>query len=158
MSENNIPENYKKTVKSALNMLAYAECTANQLEKKLIAKGYSPESVEFAVAYTIRRGYLNELRYLTRFVDQLAKNKLYGINRIALEIYKKGFALNLVRDNLGECIKDIDFLENCITLARKCKKSDRNKLYEYLVRAGHQSSHASQAVKIVFDSDETSEF
>lgn len=154
MSDNNIPENYKKTVKSALNMLAYADCTANQLEKKLLAKGYTPESVEFAVAYTIRRGYLNELRYLSRFVDQLANNKLYGVNKIALEIYKKGFSLNLVRDNLGECIKDIDFLENCILLAKKCKKSDRNKLYEYLIRAGHQSSHASQAVKIVLENVE----
>ena len=55
-----IPEEYKKTVKSALNMLAYSECTANQLEKKLYAKGYSDESIEFAVSYVIQRGYLDE--------------------------------------------------------------------------------------------------
>ncbi|MBE6544184.1 MAG: regulatory protein RecX [Ruminococcaceae bacterium] len=144
-----IPEEYKRTVKSALNMLAYADCTANQLEKKLTAKGYSQESIEFAVNYALQRGYLNEKRYLERFIEQLANTKLYGLNRIALEIYKKGFSLALVRDNLGEFVKNIDFEENCIKLAQKNKRSDRNKLYEYLIRAGHTGAHAAKAVKIV---------
>ena len=149
-----IPEEYKKTVKSALNMLAYADCTANQLEKKLAAKGYSAQSIEFAVEYVIQRGYLNEKRYLERFIDQLATTKLYGLNRIALEIYKKGFSLALVRDNLGEFIKDIDFEANCIELAKKNKRSDRNKLYEYLIRAGHTSAHASKAVRVILESED----
>ena len=150
----NIPEIYKKAVKSALNMLAYADCTAKQLEKKLIAKGYSSESAEFAVEYSLRRGFLNEYRYLQRLVETLANDKLYGIRRIALEIYKKGFSLNLVRDNLGEFIKDIDFSENCIKLAKKSRKTDRNKLYEYLVRYGHEGAHAANAVKVVLDSSD----
>lgn len=148
-----IPEEYKKTVKSALNMLAYGECTANQLEKKLSMKGYSPDSIEFTVDYVITRGYLNERRYLERLIDQLANQKLYGINRIALEIYKKGFSLALVRDNLGEFVSNIDFKENCLKLALKSKKPDKNRMYEYLVRAGHSSSDAGYAVKTVFNGD-----
>ena len=152
-----IPEIHKKAVRSALNMLAYADCTAKQLERKLLDKGYSHESAEFAVEYTIRRGYLNELRYLERFVENLANNKLYGLKRIALEIYKKGFAINLVRDNLGDCIKNIDFSENCLKLARKSGKTDRGKLYEYLIRQGHDSAHAAKAVKSVLESTEKTE-
>lgn len=152
-----IPEEYKKTVKSALNMLAYSDCTANHLEKKLASKGYSSESIEFAVSYAIQRGYLNEERYLERFIEQLANIKLYGLNRIALEIYKKGFSLALVRDNLGEFIKDIDFEANCLKLAKKNKRNDRNKLYEYLIRAGHSGTHAAKAVKLVLESSDFDE-
>ena len=152
-----IPEEYKKTVKSALNMLAYSDCTANQLEKKLYAKGYSDESVEFAVSYVVQRGYLDEKRYLERYFEQLAYSKLYGLNRIALEIYRKGFSLSLVRDNLGELIKNVDFEANCIKLARKSKRTDRNKLYEYLIRAGHSGTNAAKTVKIVLNSMDTEE-
>lgn len=152
-----IPEEYKKTVKSALNMLAYSECTANQLEKKLYAKGYSGESIEFAVSYVIQRGYLDEKRYLERYFEQLAQSKLYGLNRIALEIYRKGFSISLVRDNLGELIKNVDFEANCIKLAQKSKRTDRNKLYEYLIRAGYSGPHAAKAVKIVLNSSNSEE-
>ncbi len=145
-----IPEEYKKTVKSALNMLAYSECTANHLEKKLLAKGYTTESVEYALEYVIKRGYLNEARYLERLFEQLAYSKLYGPHRIAVEVYKKGFSLSLVRVNLVEHLKDVDFSENCIKLARKNFRSDKNKLFEYLVRAGYSAGDASNAVKTVF--------
>ena len=53
-----VPEEYKKTVKSALNMLAYAENTKKALADKLKTKGYSPESVEFAVEYVVGKKLL----------------------------------------------------------------------------------------------------
>ena len=145
-----IPDDYKRTVKAAFNVLAYGDNSARMLEEKLKNKGFSQESIEFSVNYMRQRGYINEMRYLRRLVDQLANQKYYGVNRIAAEIYKKGFALSLVRDNLGELFSEIDFKENCLKLALKTKRADRNRLFQYLIRAGHTVSDATYSVMQVY--------
>ena len=73
-----IPDDYKRTVKAAFNVLAYGDNTARMLEEKLKNKGFSQESIEFSVNYMRQRGYINEMRYLRRLVDQLANQKYYG--------------------------------------------------------------------------------
>ena len=44
-----IPDDYKRTVKAAFNVLAYGDNTARMLEEKLKNKGFSQESIEYSV-------------------------------------------------------------------------------------------------------------
>ncbi len=154
MNEREIPEKYKKALKSAVGILAYADCTAKTLAEKLSKKGYDRETSDFVVDYVVSRGFLNEERYLGRFVEFLAEKKLFGKRRIALEIYRKGFDSDIVRDCLPDIIERIDFGEIAYSAAKKLNKGDRDKLYASLLRMGHSFSDSSAACKRIFAREE----
>ena len=144
-----IPKEYEKTLKSALNMLAYAECTEAALYEKLIKKGYSSDSVDFAVEYVISKGFLDEYRYLERFVDFLAVKKNFGKRRIAFEVYKKKFDREKASE-LPRLLEKYDFEEIAFNAAKKLHKPDREKLFASLMRLGHSSSDAGAVCKKMF--------
>lgn len=146
-----IPQEYERALKSALNMLAYAECTSKSLREKLAKKGYEKEAIDFCLDYVINRGFLDEKRYLERFVEYLATKKMYGKRRIGLEIYKKGFSTPLVRQNLPYLLEEYDFGDIAFAAAKKLKKDDREKLFAALIRLGHSSTDASSACKKILD-------
>ena len=142
-----IPEEYKKTVKSALNMLAYAENTKKGLENKLLAKGYSPESVEFALEYVESKRLLDEKRYFYRLVETLAKGKCYGERRIRMELIHKGFDPLLISECFNDALSILELDDICFSFALKNYKGDREKLYAKLIRMGHPSERAVRVCK-----------
>lgn len=144
-----VPEEYKKTVKSALNMLAYAENTKKGLSQKLKQKGYSPESIEFTLEYLVEKRLLDEERYLYRLVENLAKAKGYGEKRIKMELIQKGFSEELVRNKLEDAFEQVDFDWVCYSLCKKIYNGDREKIFAKLVRYGHSYDRVAKSIKQV---------
>lgn len=142
-----VPEEYKKTVKSALNMLAYAENTKKGLAQKLKQKGYSAESVEFTIEYLEQKRLLDEERYLFRLVENLARVKGYGEKRIKMELIHKGFSSETLQNGLEDALLQVDFDEVCYNLAKKIYNGDREKTYAKLIRHGHSYERAARVLK-----------
>lgn len=141
-----VPEEYKKTVKSALNMLAYAENTKKGLVQKLKQKGYSPESIKFTIEYLEEKRLLNEERYLFRLVENLAKVKGYGEKRIKMELIHKGFSESSLRNGLEDALLQVDFDEVCYNFAKKVYNGDREKTFGKLIRHGHSYERAARVL------------
>ena len=59
----------KRSRKRALNLLLKSEKTRNQLVEKLRTDGYPPEIAEQAVAYAESFGYIDDSRYVCRYLD-----------------------------------------------------------------------------------------
>lgn len=142
-----VPEEYKKTVKSALNMLAYAENTKKGLAQKLKQKGYSVESIEFTLEYLMGKRLLDEERYLFRLVENLARVKGYGEKRIKMELIHKGFSAEILQNRLEDALAQVDFDKVCYNLTRKVYSGDREKAYAKLMRYGHKSETIAKALK-----------
>lgn len=126
----------ERALKSALNILAFAETTESGLKRKLTDKGYSPEDIEFAVMYMVKHRYLDEKRYLFRLVEYLGNTKLYGKRRIAMQVKQKGFSqktLSLWLYDALDCVNDV---ENCKKVLPKVKKDTDKKTVEALLRRG----------------------
>ena len=154
---------YKDMEATFKNVSAREEYTENQKLGQLPALKYvftigaeASETEPNAVQYKYMQIFALDQRtnqvYIftyTAVADKYAEH-LDDVNRIAAEIYKKGFALSLVRDNLGELFSEIDFKENCLKLALKTKRADRNRLFQYLIRAGHTVSDATYSVMQVY--------
>ena len=125
-----------RALRTAMNILAYAECTEKTLRQKLQDKGYSAESAEFAVDYMLKHRYLDEKRYLYRMVEYLGNTKLYGRRRIAVQVKQKGFSAQTLSEHLEAALARIDERENCRRALEKVKKSDPKKTVDALVRRG----------------------
>ena len=137
----------QKAVRSALNMLDYADNTEKRLREKLFHKGYSTDEVDFAIEYAKKMDYLNESRFLEAFIYSLANTKLYGKRRIIQELYVKGFT----REVISEAdFSEIDFTANCFKRLRMTKNnySDTRKLYAALLRYGYSPDEIKEAFRL----------
>ena len=126
----------ERALGSALNILAYAECTEKGLRQKLEKKGYAQESIDFAVDYMQKHRYLNEKRYLFRLVEYLGNTRLYGRRRIAMTLKEKGFAPETISDHLDAALQQIDERNNCRLALPKVKKDSPKKTIDALLRRG----------------------
>ena len=116
----------ERALRSALNILAYAECTESTLRQKLLDKGYDSESVEFATAYVIKHRYLDEKRYLFRLVEYTGNVSLYGKRRILMQLRYKGFQRDIIDCYFEQAMEHVNEDENCQkALSRMRNKSDK---------------------------------
>ncbi len=142
-----------RALKTAMNILAYAETTESTLEKKLLDKGYSKEDTEYALAYMIKHRYLDEKRYLFRLVEYLGNTKLYGKRRIAMQVKQKGFSQKTLSMWLSDALDCVSDVENCKKALPKVKKDTDKKTVEALMRRGFIYSDIKTALQYDADDD-----
>ena len=145
-----IPEHSEASsaLKSALNILGYADNTEKKLREKLYARGYSKSAVNDAVAYLKEHRYLDDRRFLERAVEHYAKVKLYGRARIRRELFAKGFSREDI-DGIDYGEFDIDFVGLCGTRINKTasRYKSRDALTAALARYGYMYSEIKSALE-----------
>lgn len=143
----------ERVLKTALNILAFAEITESGLRRKLTDKGYTADDTEFAVAYMVKHRYLDEKRYLFRLVEYLGNTKLYGKRRITMQVKQKGFSQKTLSMWLNEALDCVSDVENCKKVLPKVKKDTDKKTVEALLRRGFVYGDIKTAMQSDFDDD-----
>lgn len=152
--EASVPEAYQAAVKSALNILTYADNTERRLREKL-SRRYSPEEVEYAVQYVVTHGFLNEDRQIEEAIRRLACKKLYGRARIAAELFRLGFPREAIDLAAGRGLLDApDYVAGCKTLIARRGGSREPRDIAYLQRAGYRFSEIKEAYRQYEESSE----
>jgi SOS response regulatory protein OraA/RecX len=155
MNKKTVPQgDNEKALKSALNILAYAECTESTLRQKLLAKDYPPESVDFATDYVLKHRYLDEKRYLFRLVEYAGNVSLYGRRRILMQLRYKGFSKEIIDLYFHEAMEHVTEEENCKkALSRLRGKSDKQRM-DALVRRGFSFDTVKAAMRAASEEEE----
>ena len=144
----------KKTdaVKKGLSLLSFSQNTKRALCQKLMIRGVSREIASDAVDFIASCGYIDEEYMASRYIEELANNRLYGMARIKNELYQKGFDPEVCANAAREC--DIDFVEICRRRIEKlggasvfADKNTKTKAASSLVRAGFSYDEIRSALK-----------
>ena len=145
-----------RAVKKGIDILSYTDNTRLTLTKKLRERGFDKYTAEDAAQYLVENGYIDEKRLLGLFVDKLASTKLYGVSRIKSELYKKGFAREVLDEYLDTFMSEVDFEENLKRLLiKKCdiprldEQKYRESVYAAMYRYGYAVSDTRAAIKII---------
>ena len=148
-----VPPEYEKAVRTAFNILDYADNTEKKLREKLKRKGHPPEAVDFAVEYAKKSGALDDRRYMRRLAEQMATVKLYGRRRIVNELYVKGFKKS---DILSLDLSGVDFGALCAGRIKKTasRYPERDKMYAALLRYGFTPGDISRAYETIEEEEE----
>jgi len=148
-------------VAAASNILVFADNTEKKLREKLSARGFDGEVVDAAVEKMRSAGLINDARLMHSVTENLADKKLYGKGRIRLELQKKGFDKRLISEQLDDCVKDIDFKENCVRLIKKKRLIDKIKdsntaqaVTAAILRYGYGYAEIKYAYKRLIEEDE----
>lgn len=143
------------------NSLAYGDRSARRMTQKLLAKGFSRDVAESAVAYLKRCGYLKENAAAVRRAEQDVK-KWWGPARIRNDLYAAGFEREAIDEAMETLMDgDVDFVSNCCTVIRKkyggvpSDLKTRQSMKAALVRLGYSASEIREAMEAcLHDEDE----
>jgi regulatory protein len=89
-------------VGAALKALARRDFFQRELAGRLLAKGFSEEEVERALARCGELGYLDDEGLARRFVEQRAVAKGWGPARLRAELRRRGAPRQVVEDAVAE--------------------------------------------------------
>ena len=88
-----------------MDLLARREHSEQELQRKLLARGYTPETIAEALAGLKAAGQQNDARFAEAYVrNRVAKG--YGPVRITRELYERGVSEVLVTQVLDELEMD----------------------------------------------------
>ena len=133
----------KSASEYAMLLVSSHSYTEKGLREKLSSKEkYTDDEIEDAVAYVKKFGYINDLRLAGNAVPKLAL-RLWGKKKICYYLRQKGISSEVVA-TLD--FSDIDFYENCKSLALKNRQKPREKLIRLLLNAGFSSDEIDYAL------------
>ena len=112
----------------ALSLLTDMDRTEAQLRAKLRQKGYPQEVIDEAIAYVYSFGYVNDVQYARRFVENKKKSK----SRYELmgALMQKGLERDMVCRILDECYPSCEESETLRYLIEKQQFSVENRTQE----------------------------
>lgn len=136
-----------------LNILGYGANSPLQLKNKLRRAGFSEETSEETAAELCRLGYMDEKGDACRIAEELA-HRGYGQKRILASLRAKGYCEEALCSVI-ESFEEINFVENCIRVARvkfKKLKNDRaevQKALAKLLNLGYNVGDAKKALETI---------
>ena len=148
----------KRATKRAMHLLEKMDRTEYKLREKLSEGGYPDEAIEDAIGYVKRYHYLDDERYARNYVFLAQDRK--GRKKLSIELYQRGIKKELI-DRILEEEYDADEEKQICQLLEKrgfdpktCSEKERQKLYQFLLRRGFQSSDICKVMRMIsLDSD-----
>lgn len=135
----------QKAEESALRLLGQRDHSREEIRRKLLAKGFTPEEIEKALKWLEDRRILDDLRYAQKLALSLAKEKLFGPQRISQKLFQKGIPAELAKEAMEKANETWAANERLRTVIRMKLKgrsleqlfpNERRKLASYLRQRG----------------------
>ena len=148
----------KRATKRAMHLLEKMDRTEYKLREKLSEGGYPDEAIEDAIGYVKRYHYLDDERYARNYVFLAQDRK--SRKKLSIELYQRGIKKELIDRILEEEYEADEEKQICQLLKKRgfdpktCSEKKRQKLYQFLLRRGFQSSDICKVMRMIsLDSD-----
>ena len=152
----------KRAKLRAMNLLTRMDYTEAELEKKLMKGEYTPQAVKIAMDYVRSYHYLDDERYVTRYLSTYQGRK--SRRQMQFELERKGIPRELIRrgqeameDEEG-CADETDMIRQL--LEKRCRnpkeadEKEKRRHYGYLMRRGFTSSEIQSVFREYFSREE----
>lgn len=133
----------------ALGLLARCEQCRAGLERKLLQKGYSKDTVCGVLDALEERGFLSDKRFARAWLNSRRIGHLEGRTRLLAELAARGIAKDVAKKAVDDFFEEFDEEEICLRAAKKFLAQGKSgeKLMASMTRAGFSWKLASAAVK-----------
>ncbi|MCI8856866.1 MAG: regulatory protein RecX [Clostridiaceae bacterium] len=90
-SRESLEQRYRRALDAAAKQLSYRQLSVSALRKKLMEKGHAEDAAEYALAWLLERGLLNDAELAAAMVRSYARRG-YGMFRIRQEMIHRGIS------------------------------------------------------------------
>ncbi len=152
----------KRAKLRAMHLLTRMDYTEAELEKKLMKGEYTPQAVKIAMDYVRSYHYLDDERYVTRYLSTYQGRK--SRRQMQFELERKGIPRELIRrgqeameDEEG-CADETDMIRQL--LEKRCRnpkeadEKEKRRHYGYLMHRGFTSSEIQSVFREYFSREE----
>jgi regulatory protein len=142
----------ERAIQLAYKALATRERTVTELRCYLERKRVGPQSIDAAVAELREAGFLDDARFAQRFAEDKRSLELWGSERIAVDLQRRGIEPELIEQATGATSRADELASALVLLAERVRTApasdrERNKAWRLLVRRGYQPELAYEAVR-----------
>ena len=152
----------KRAKLRAMHLLTRMDYTEAELEKKLMKGEYTPQEVKIAMDYVRSYHYLDDERYVTRYLSTYQGRK--SRRQMQFDLERNGIPRELIRrgqeameDEEG-CADETDMIRQL--LEKRCRnpkeadEKEKRRHYGYLMRRGFTSSEIQSVFREYFSREE----
>lgn len=149
-------ESFCKARNIVFRLLKFRFHSEEEVRKKLTAKNLPDSVIKQTIQYFKDLGLIDDRRFAQQWISSRLK-KPFGINRIRLELKKKGIDSLIIQETLKEATKHYEESEVVTTLARYWASKYKNiapekirqRVYGYLLRRGFNINTIIQVIKSI---------
>lgn len=146
-------------LKAIQHYCAYQERCHSEVRTKLLQLGFRGADLENAIVALIEDNFLNEERYAQQFVSGKYRIKQWGINKIKVELKRKGvsdYCINKAMQTIDQRL----YFQNLSSLAQKkivelTKEKNiwirKQKLQRYLMQKGYEIDLISEVSDLLIE-------
>lgn len=130
----------------ALKLITIKDRTKKEIIEKLKQKGYDENTISQQISFLEEYGYINDVNYAQKFINDCISIKKWGNRRIYTELVRKGIAKEIIESLL---IENDNENEEEILLSEFKKRfsnsdlsnmKERRRIFAYFLRRGFKSS------------------
>lgn len=121
--------------------------TVHETREKCKALGFSDEYIDEVLNYLQENGYLDDEKYVMKYILNVVKLKKKSIQEIRFDLMRRGVKENIVEKYITEELHEFE-LKSAIELAKKKNKecNDLLKVRKYLSSKGYSLSVINKAI------------
>jgi regulatory protein len=128
------------------------ERTISELRIVLERKRVDPGAIDAAVAELCEEGLLDDARYARRFAEDKRELELWGKERIARELHRRGIPPDLIEAAVADRGREVELATALLLLEQRTPipprdDRERDRAWRLLVRRGHAPEIAYEAVR-----------
>ena len=131
----------REAYRSAMRILEIGSVSKKGLVIKLLHKGFSRESAEFAVSRMLALGYIKEGEQARSLAAAMVRRNLWGPRRVLMALAEKGYSSGDAHEAIEQALAagEIDFSASRRALLLRLKKSgvSEEKMRATLYRYGY---------------------
>jgi regulatory protein len=139
-------EEYHKAKERAYRLLSGRDHGAEELQRKLVKKGFPPQICAGVVEELQKKDLLNDLEYARKFAHDKHHLRHWGARKIEAALYNKGVAESVVKKAVRNLHENINPGDVCLEIALKRRKhflregdlnKRKQKIFRYLAGKGY---------------------
>lgn len=137
----------------ALNILNNKDYTSMDIKNKLKLKQYSNQTIESVLSKLESYGFIDDKKYIAKYVDYSLNIKKAGKNKIIYDLKKKGVKdLDIVSIEINEEIQHANAYDLALKKIRSLKSNTRieDKIFRYLLSKGYDFDLVKSVVRNIF--------
>jgi regulatory protein len=141
----------QRAVQLAYSALGHRDRTVAEVRTYLERKRVEPDAIADAVEELSAAGVLDDARFARRFADDKRELELWGSERIARDLHRRGIAPDLIERVVSAHSREDELATAVVLLEQRVRPPrddrDRDRAWRLLVRRGYDSELAYEAVR-----------
>lgn len=126
----------------------YKKRTENEVRRKCSLLKFDRDYTDEVIEYLKEADYINDKRYVTKYINDIKKLKHMSANQIRNDLIKRGIDSYLAEDIASsEEINDFEFESALYFLNKKLRAGEElEKVKKYLLNKGYSYSNVTKAI------------